>query len=213
MSRRTIYDLLDAKHLLYRTTSGITLLRPIEALMTATTTSSRAPSTIPTPNGLPLYTVVSMFPLCSSTLIPPNTKLYDANNTFADHVKSDPLPEHSYLSNSFYADQPSTGAIWLNSWLDLHLPELEAQGTLVVATFDEITWQNNDDYSPNNDKHVEAMCFGASITPGTKDDIYITTYGLLGSAIQNFSLGSLGRNHTNATSSDLILSKFCAINS
>lgn len=93
----TIYDLLDAKHLLYRTTSGITLLRPIEALMTATTTSSRAPSTVPTPNGLPLYTVVSMFPLCSSTLIPPNTKLYDANNTFADHVKSDPLPEHSYL--------------------------------------------------------------------------------------------------------------------
>ncbi|KAJ5710319.1 hypothetical protein N7488_004475 [Penicillium malachiteum] len=142
-------------------------------------------------------------------------KLYDANNTFYDPVMSHTLPEYSFYvphmlhntrdpeSNSNYAHQPNTGAIWFKSWLDLYLPELEAQGTLVVATFDEATWQTDDDYFPNNDNHIVTMLFGAGVTPNTKDDTYITTYGLLRGAIQNFGLGSLGRNDTNATNGNL----------
>ncbi|KAJ5819438.1 hypothetical protein N7474_005029 [Penicillium riverlandense] len=142
-------------------------------------------------------------------------KLYDANVTFAEHVKVHTLPEYSFYvpdmlhnshdpePNSVYIDQPTTGAIWFNSWLDLYLPELEAQGTLVVATFDEATWQTDDDSSPNNDNHIVTMLFGAGVTPNTEDNTYITTYGLLRGAIQNFGLGSLGRNDTNATNGNL----------
>lgn len=142
-------------------------------------------------------------------------KLYDANNTFADHVKSHQLPAYSFyvpdmlhnghdpMSDSDYVHQPTTSGYWFNSWLDLYLPELEAQGTLVVATFDEATWQNDDDSSPNNDNSIVTMLFGAGITPNTKDDSYITHYGLLRGAIQNFGLGSLGRNDTNATNGNL----------
>ncbi|EEA19292.1 hypothetical protein TMatcc_009424 [Talaromyces marneffei ATCC 18224] len=142
-------------------------------------------------------------------------KLYDANNTFYDHVMNHSLPKYTYFipdmlhnghdpeSNSDYVHQPQTAAIWFNSWLDLYLPELEAQGALVVATFDEATWTNDNDYTPNNDNHIVTMLFGAGITPDTNDNTYITTYGLLRGAIQNFGLGSLGRNDTNATNGNL----------
>lgn len=144
------------------------------------------------------------------------TKLYDANNTFADHVKSHQLPDYSFyvpdmihnahdpMSDSDYVHQPETSGYWFNSWLDLYLPELEAQGTLVVATFDEATWQNDDDSSPNNDNRMVTILFGAGITPNTKDDSYITHYGFLRGAIQNFGLGSLGRNDTNVTNGNLV---------
>lgn len=142
-------------------------------------------------------------------------KLFDANNTFAEHVMSHQLPEYSFyvpdmihnghdpMSNSDYVHQPQTAGYWFNSWLDLYLPELETQGTLVVASFDEATWQNDDDTSPNNDNSIVTMLFGAGITPNTKDNTYITHYGLLRGAIQNYGLGSLGRNDTNATNGNL----------
>ncbi|KAJ5358912.1 uncharacterized protein N7496_011325 [Penicillium cataractarum] len=143
------------------------------------------------------------------------SKIYGANTTFADHVMSHTLPEYSYYvpdmlnnahdptSNSNYFNQPNTGGEWLNSFLDLYLPHLEAQGTLVVATFDEATWWNDDDASPNNDNHIATILFGAGVTPNTTDDSYITLYGMLRGAIQNFGLGSLGRNDTNATNGNL----------
>jgi len=48
------------------------------------------------------------------------------------------------------------------------------------------------------------MLFGAGVIPRTKDDTYITTHGILRAAIQNFGLGSLGRNDTNGNFCDLI---------
>ncbi|KAJ9306472.1 hypothetical protein DTO217A2_4018 [Paecilomyces variotii] len=143
------------------------------------------------------------------------TKVYDANVTFAEHVKSHTLPEYSFyvpdmlhnahdpMSDSNYFNQPTTGAYWLNSFLDLYLPDLEAQGTLVVVTFDEATWPNDSADFPNNENHIVTMLFGAGITPNTTDDSYITLYGLLRGTIQNFGLGSLGRNDTNATNGNL----------
>ncbi|KAJ5601230.1 hypothetical protein N7510_010764 [Penicillium lagena] len=142
-------------------------------------------------------------------------KLYDANNTFAEHVMMHQLPEYSFyvpdmihnahdpMSDSDYVHQPQTAGYWLNSFLDLYLPELMAQGTLVVATFDEATWPNDSDDFPNNNNHIVTMLFGAGITPNTKDHTYMTTYGLLRGTIQNFGLGSLGRNDTNATNGNL----------
>ncbi|KAE8345153.1 hypothetical protein BDV24DRAFT_159990 [Aspergillus arachidicola] len=143
------------------------------------------------------------------------SKIYGANNTFAEHVMSNTLPQYSFYvpdmlhnshdpaSDSNYFNQPNTGGQWLNSFLDLYLPHLEAQGTLVVVTFDEATWWNDEDSSPNNDNHIATILFGAGITPNTTSDSYITLYGMLRGAIQNFGLGSLGRNDTNATNGNL----------
>ncbi|KAJ5496017.1 hypothetical protein N7539_001133 [Penicillium diatomitis] len=143
------------------------------------------------------------------------SKIYGANNTFADHVMSHTLPEYSYYvpdmlhnahdpeSNSDYFNQPNTGGQWLSAFLDLYLPELEAQGTLVVVTFDEATWENDAGSSPNNENHIATILFGSGIIPNTTDDTYITLYGILRGAIQNFGLGSLGRNDTNATNGNL----------
>lgn len=137
--------------------------------------------------------------------------MFDANNTFAAHVKAGALPEYSFyvpgmlhnahepMSHSDYVHQAIAEGYWFNSWLDLYLPELERQGTLVVTAFDAVTWQNDDDSSSNNDNKIVTMLFGAGITPNTKDDTYITHHGLLPGVIQNFNLGSLGWNDTNAT--------------
>ena len=216
----TIYDLLDAKELSYGSYNE--WYNPIETHRGPNDCNNyifNGPYDNTNPDwSSPLYRRLDVPALLFSTYTTNYercTKLYDANNTFAEHVKAHTLPEYSYYipdmlhnshdpeSNSVYIDQPTTGAIWFNSWLDLFLPELEAQGTLVVATFDEATWQTDDDSSPNNDNHIVTMLFGSGVTPNTKDDTYITTYGLLRGAIQNFGLGSLGRNDTNTTNGNL----------
>lgn len=110
---------------------------------------------------------------------------------------------HDPTSDNTYFKQPNTGGEWLNSFLDLCLPHPEAQGTLDVATFDEATWWNDDDSDPNNDNHIVTILFGAGVTPNTTDDSYITLYGMLGGAMQNFGLGSLGCNDINATNGNL----------
>lgn len=143
------------------------------------------------------------------------SKIYNANSTFANDVKSHNLPEYTFYvpdmqhnahdpaGDSDYFNQPNEGAMWLNSFLDLYLPELEAQGTLVVATFDEATWWNDSDDTPNNKNHIATILFGAGVTPNTVDNSYVTLYGMLRGAIQNFGLGSLGRNDTNASNGNL----------
>jgi hypothetical protein len=216
----TIYDLLDAKKLSYASYNE--WYNPIETYRGPNDCNNyifNGPYDNTNPDwSSPLYRRLDVPALLFSTYTTNYercAKLYDANVTFAEHVKAHTLPEYSYYvpdmlhnshdpeSNSVYIDQPTTGAIWFNSWLDLYLPELEAQGTLVIATFDEATWQTDDDSSPNNDNHVVTMLFGAGVSPNTEDDTYITTYGLLRGAIQNFGLGSLGRNDTNATNGNL----------
>lgn len=143
------------------------------------------------------------------------SKIHNATAKFAEDVKSHELPAYSFYvpdmlhnahdpaSDSDYVHQPTTAGAWFNSFLDLYLPELEKQGTLVIASFDEATWQNDDDTTPNNDNRIATILFGAGVTPNTEDNSYITHYGLLRGAIQNFGLGSLGRNDTNATNGNL----------
>lgn len=145
------------------------------------------------------------------------SKIYNATTQFDADVHGQKLPPYSFYvpdmlhnghdpeSDSDYAHQSTTSGIWLNAFLDRYLPALEAQGTLVVATWDEATWQNDNDYIPNNDNHIATILFGHGVTPDTSDDTYITHYGLLRGVINNFSLGSLGRNDTNATNGDLYM--------
>lgn len=142
-------------------------------------------------------------------------KIYNATAQFDTDVHSKNLPPYSFYvpdmlhnghdpeSDSDYVHQSTTSGLWLNAFLDRYLPALQAQGTLVVATWDEATWQNDDDSVPNNDNHIATILFGHGITPNTQDDSYITHYGLLRGVIHNFGLGSLGRNDTNCTNGDL----------
>lgn len=145
------------------------------------------------------------------------SKVYNATAQFDSDVFSHKLPAYSYYvpdmlhnghdpeSDSDYVHQPTTSGMWFNAFLDMYLDELDEQGTLVVATFDEATWQNDVDSTPNNNNAIATILFGHGITPNTKDDTYITHYGALRGAITNFGLGSLGRNDTNGTNGDLTL--------
>ncbi|KAL1963407.1 hypothetical protein VTN77DRAFT_8423 [Rasamsonia byssochlamydoides] len=143
------------------------------------------------------------------------SKIYNATEKFDADVRSHNLPAYSFYvpdmlhnghdpeSDSDYVHQSTTSGMWLNAWLDMYLPLLEEQETLVVATWDEATWTNDSDSIPNNNNSIATVLFGHGITPNTKDDTYITHYGLLRGVISNFGLGSLGRNDTNATNGDL----------
>ncbi|KAL1985255.1 hypothetical protein VTN96DRAFT_8054 [Rasamsonia emersonii] len=143
------------------------------------------------------------------------SKIYNATDKFDADVRSHSLPAYSFYvpdmlhnghdpeSDSDYVHQSTTSGMWLNAFLDMYLPALQEQGTLVVATWDEATWTNDSDSIPNNNNSIATVLFGHGITPNTKDDTYITHYGLLRGVIHNFGLGSLGRNDTNATNGDL----------
>jgi hypothetical protein len=216
----TIYDLLDDAGLSYATYSEI--YTPVA--------TSRGPndcnnaqtlgawdSTVPG-WGSPAYRRLDVPALSFSTYTTSYTrcsKVYNATAKFDADVKSHNLPVYSFYvpdmlhnghdpeSDSDYAHQSTTSGIWLNAFLDMYLEELTAQGTLVVVTWDEATWQNDNDYVPNNDNHIATILFGHGITPNTKDNSYFTHYGALRGVITNFGLGSLGRNDTNATNGDL----------
>lgn len=89
----------------------------------------------------------------------PSRVLCDPDNS---HNVHDPKSDSEYFNQ-----QPNAGAEWLNASLDLYLPELEAQGTLVVV----VIWWNSSDNTPN-----------------TIDNTYMTLSGLVHGAIQDFSL-------------------------
>ncbi|KAA8898651.1 hypothetical protein FN846DRAFT_991457 [Sphaerosporella brunnea] len=218
----TIYDLLDAQGLDYATyaewyTPAATKRGPNDC--NNAVFMGPLSNTSPDWTG-PIYRRLDVPALLFSTYTSNYTRcsrIYNATEKFDDDVKSHRLPPYSFYvpdmlhnghdpeSDSDYDHQPTTAGIWFNAFLDMYLPELTAQGTLVVATWDEATWQSDDDSVPNNNNSIATLLFGHGITPNTKDDTYITHYGLLRGAINNFGLGSLGRNDTNATNGDLSL--------
>ena len=216
----TIFDLLDAKGLDYATyaewyTPAATSRGPNDCNNnpfpgpldgTSADWSSPVQRRLDIP-ALLFTTYTSDYTRCS--------KIYNATANLTSDVKTQKLPDYSFYvpdmlhnghdpeSDSDYAHQSTTSGMWLNAFLDMYLEDLTAQGTVVVATFDEATWKNDNDNIPNNDNHIATLLFGHGITPNTKDDTYITHYGALRGAITNFGLGSLGRNDTNTTNGDL----------
>lgn len=143
------------------------------------------------------------------------SKIYNATAQFDSDVFGHKLPAYSFYvpdmlhnghdpePDSDYVHQSTTSGLWFNAFLDMYLDDLRDQGTLVVATFDEVTWQNDDDSDPNNNNSIATILFGSGIDANTQDDSYITHYGVLRGVISNFDLGSLGRNDTNSTNGNL----------
>lgn len=218
----TIYDLLDAERLDYAT--YVEWYTPLATKRGPSDCNNELfigplDSTNPVWNS-PVYRRLDVPPLLFSTYTDSYTrcsKIYNATGKFDDDVFSHNLPPYSIYvpdmlhnghdpeSDSDYAHQATTSGMWLNTFLDMYLDDLRDQGTLIVATFDEATWQNDDDYVPNNNDQIATLLFGSGIDPNTEDDSYITHYGLLRGTISNFGLGSLGRNDTNATNGNLAL--------
>lgn len=218
----TVYDLLDAEGLDYATyVEWYTPLATNRGRNDCNNEMFIGPldSTNPVWNS-PVYRRLDVPPLLFSTYTDSYTrcsKIYNATEKFDDDVFSHKLPPYSIYvpdmlhnghdpeSDSDYAHQSTSSGMWFNAFLDMYLDDLTDQGTLVVATFDEATWKNDDDYVPNNNNQVATLLFGHGIDPNTKDDSYITHYGVLRGTITNFGLGSLGRNDTNATNGNLAL--------
>jgi hypothetical protein len=218
----TIYDLLDAAGLDYATyAEWYTPVATARGPNDCNNALYLGPldNTNPRWNN-PVYRRVDMPALLFSTYTSNYTrcsKVYNATAKFDSDVRSHNLPAYSFYvpdmlhnghdpeSDSDYNHQSTSSGIWFNAFLDMYLPELIAQETLVVASWDEATWQNDDDAVPNNNNSIATLLFGHGITPGSKDDTYITHYGTLRGSITNFGLGSLGRNDTNATNGDLSL--------
>jgi hypothetical protein len=216
----TIYDLLDAKNIDFATyvewyNQEATERGPHDC--NNYVTYGPIDSTNPQWHSQ-IYRRLDVPPLLFSTYTSNYTrcsKIYNATTKFDEDVFSKTLPPFSWYvpdmlhnghdpeSDSDYAHQSTTSGMWLNSFLDMYLPALTEQETLVVAIFDEATWQNDDDSSPNNNNQMATILFGHGIEANTKNDTYFTQYGLLRGVIDNFGLGSLGRNDTNATNGNL----------
>ena len=216
----TIYDLLDAKGLDYATyAEWYTPVATARGPNDCNNALYLGPldNTNPRWNN-PVYRRVDVPALLFSTYTSNYTrcsKIYNATARFDEDVSAHTLPPYSFYvpdmlhnghdptSDEDYAHQSTSAGIWFNAFLDMYLPALTAQGTVVVASWDEATWQNDDDAVPNNNNSIATLLFGYGITPNTVDDTYITHYGTLRGSITNFGLGSLGRNDTNATNGDL----------
>ncbi|KAK9384177.1 hypothetical protein V1515DRAFT_612505 [Lipomyces mesembrius] len=222
LNTTSIYDLLDAKGLDYA--SYVEWYTPVA--------TDRGPNDcnnavflgpmdgLNKPDSSPIYRRLDIPALLFSTYVSNYTrceKVLKASQHFASDVFSHNLPAYSFyvpdllhnahdpVSDESMAETPNSGGMWLSSFLDMYLDELTRQGTLVVATWDEATWASGSDSIPNNNNSIATLLFGQGITPNTTDDSYFTHYGLLRGAINNFGLGSLGRNDTNATNGDLSL--------
>ncbi|KAF8333730.1 hypothetical protein F5887DRAFT_1259833 [Amanita rubescens] len=76
------------------------------------------------------------------------------------------------------------------------------KATSAVASWDEATWQNDDDSVRNTTTPLLRYC-SVTVSPPTPSITHITHYWTLRGAITNFGLGSLGRNDTNTTNGDL----------
>jgi hypothetical protein len=216
----TIYDLLDVKGLDYATyAEWYTPVSTARGPNDCNNALYLGPldNTDPRWNN-PLYRRVDVPGLLFSTYTSNYTrcsKIYNATAQFDWDVKTHNLPAYSFyapdmlhnghdpMPDEDYDHQPTGAGIWFNAFLDMYLPDLTAQGTLVVASWDEATWQTDDAANPNNNNSIATLLFGYGITPNTTDDTYITHYGTLRGSITNFGLGSLGRNDTNATNGDL----------
>ncbi|KFZ02186.1 hypothetical protein V501_09630 [Pseudogymnoascus sp. VKM F-4519 (FW-2642)] len=218
----TVYDLLDAEKIDYATyIEGYTPLETKRGPNDCNNELFLGPLDSTNPDwSSPVYRRLDVPALLFSTYTENYdrcSKVYNATAKFDEDVFGHSMPAYSYYvpdmlhnghdpeSNSDYAHQPTTAGMWFNAFLDMYLEELTEQGTLIVATFDEATWQDDNDYIPNNNNQIATILFGHGIEPNTRDDSYITHYGLLRGAISNFGLGSLGRNDTNATNGNLAM--------
>jgi phospholipase C len=113
-------------------------------------------------------------------------------------IQKDDLPNLMYYTPNINNDGHNTGLKYADNFLSKFLPPLIENkkfmnGTLIAVTFDE------DDYVFITNK-VYMTLVGPMATPGKVDSTYYTHYSLLRTILDNFELGSLGRQDRTAPS-------------
>ncbi|KAJ7649601.1 phosphoesterase family-domain-containing protein [Mycena rosella] len=126
-------------------------------------------------------------------------------NDFANDVVNGTLPQWVFVTPNMVNDAHDTtidfGAAFLEYWLLPLLtdPRVNDAETLILLTFDE-----NETYTIQNT--VFTLALGGAVPlklRGTTDDTLYTHYSTLSTVQANWGLGSLGRQDTNATVSNV----------
>ncbi|THH26371.1 hypothetical protein EUX98_g7812 [Antrodiella citrinella] len=126
-------------------------------------------------------------------------------NDFAVDVNASAIPQWNFITPNMVNDAHDTdidfASDWLESWLVplLSNPNFNDNKTLILLTFDE-----NESYDINN--RIYSILLGGAVPEnlkGTNDSTYYTHYSILSSVEANWELGSLGRQDTNKTVSNV----------
>ncbi|ORX33461.1 phosphoesterase family-domain-containing protein [Kockovaella imperatae] len=122
-------------------------------------------------------------------------------NDFAVDVNASALPQYVWITPNLVNDAHDTDVTFVSAWLEYWLvpllqnPKFNTNKTLIQVTFDE-----NESYTIQNT--VYTVLLGGAVPSnlkGTNDSTFYTHYSLLSSVQNNWDLGNLGRQDTNAT--------------
>ncbi|KAL4246948.1 hypothetical protein ABKN59_007698 [Abortiporus biennis] len=126
-------------------------------------------------------------------------------NDFAADLNASAIPQWNFVTPNLVNDGHDTDIDFAAAWLEYWLVPMLANSnfndnrTLIVLTFDE-----NENQRVNN--RVFTLLLGGAIPQnlrGTVDDTYYSHYSLLSTVQANWGLGSLGRQDTNKTMSNV----------
>ncbi|CAG8599661.1 3250_t:CDS:2 [Paraglomus occultum] len=139
-------------------------------------------------------------PFISMTDISSNSarcaNIVNADGIDTDLASQEGLPQFSYYVPNLQNDGHDTGLDfamnWFQPWFEERLKNPNfANGTLFFITFDEDETLSN---------HIFSSLLGTPVTSGTHEDTTQYTHNsVLKTLIDNWNLGSLGRNDVNAT--------------
>ncbi|TCD62837.1 hypothetical protein EIP91_006350 [Steccherinum ochraceum] len=133
-----------------------------------------------------------------------NTRIRNFND-FAADVNASAIPQWNFITPNMINDAHDTDIDFASDWLEFWLvpllsnPNFNDNKTLILLTFDE-----NENYAINN--QIYSILLGGAVPDslkGTNDSTYYTHYSTLSSVEANWGLGSLGRQDTNKTVSNV----------
>jgi len=141
----------------------------------------------------------------SVTSVPERAARIRNFNDFAVDVNASAIPQWVFVTPNMVNDAHDTdidfASDWLESWLVplLSDPNFNDNKTLILLTFDE-----TETYDVNN--RIYSILLGGAVPEnlrGTNDSTYYTHYSTLSTVEANWALGSLGRQDTNKTVSNV----------
>ncbi|KZT51913.1 hypothetical protein CALCODRAFT_476581 [Calocera cornea HHB12733] len=134
-------------------------------------------------------------------------------NDFAVDVSNNTLPQWMFITPNLVNDGHDTNVDFIGNFINYWLipllsnPNFNTNRTLILITFDE-----NDTYTDRN--QIWSLLMGGIVPAsayGTVDNTFYSHYSCLSSVEANWELGSLGRQDTNKTMSnvfDLLISQY-----
>lgn len=141
----------------------------------------------------------------SITTVPSRRSRIRNFNDFAVDVNASAIPQWNFVTPNIVNDAHDTDIDFASAWLEFWLipllnnPAFNDNKTLIILTFDE-----NDTYDVNN--RILTILLGGAIPTelrGTVDSTFYTHYSTLSTVQNNWGLGSLGRQDTNKTMSNV----------